>query len=170
MRKISVANRPKFRPKNTKVAPEKSQRPAKSAAELSADFTKYAWKRAELFYVCYYLKILDNFAKVDHSIHWFTRLFSYYCASRIFVNANKISFFKTVCVRPKFCCHRLNFLVDLAENICHEVATSTNIGKVLKKCLFSRLTIKTQNLSYLQTKKAYIQEQGVTKKSHVKCC
>jgi hypothetical protein len=33
----SVANRPKFLPQNAKMAPEKYQRPKKSAAEFSAD-------------------------------------------------------------------------------------------------------------------------------------
>jgi hypothetical protein len=34
---LSVANRPKFLPQNAKVAPEKHQRPKKSAAEFYVD-------------------------------------------------------------------------------------------------------------------------------------
>jgi hypothetical protein len=47
----SVANWPKFRPQNTKVAPEKSQQPEETAAEFFADFSKNGRKVAELFYV-----------------------------------------------------------------------------------------------------------------------
>jgi hypothetical protein len=49
----SVANRPKFRSQNAKMAPEKSQRPRKSAAEFYADFHKNGRKEAELFEVCF---------------------------------------------------------------------------------------------------------------------
>jgi hypothetical protein len=45
----SVANRPKFLPQNTKVAPEKSQRPRKSAAKFYAEFPKLAEKRQNFF-------------------------------------------------------------------------------------------------------------------------
>jgi hypothetical protein len=44
----SVADRPKFQPQNTKVAPEKSLRPRKSAAEFSAELPKNGRKEAEL--------------------------------------------------------------------------------------------------------------------------
>jgi hypothetical protein len=56
----SVANRPKFLPQNTKVAPEKSQRPRKSAAEFYVEFPKNGRKGAELLEVCFSLEILDN--------------------------------------------------------------------------------------------------------------
>jgi hypothetical protein len=45
----SVANRPKFLPQTAKVAPQKSQRPRKSAAKFSADLPKNGRKGAELF-------------------------------------------------------------------------------------------------------------------------
>jgi hypothetical protein len=48
----SVANWQKFRPQNTKVSPQKSQRPEKSAAEFLADFNKNGRKVAELFLNC----------------------------------------------------------------------------------------------------------------------
>jgi hypothetical protein len=54
----SVANRPKFLPQNPKVAPEKSQRPRKSVAEFYADFPKNGRKGAELFELCFSLKIM----------------------------------------------------------------------------------------------------------------
>jgi hypothetical protein len=57
----SVANRPKFWAQNAKAAAEKSPRPRKSAAELSADFTKYDRKGAELFMCVVYLKSLIIF-------------------------------------------------------------------------------------------------------------
>jgi hypothetical protein len=56
--RASVANRPKFLPQNAKVAPEKSLRPRKSAAQFYADFPKNGRKGAELFDVCFLLKIL----------------------------------------------------------------------------------------------------------------
>jgi hypothetical protein len=49
MLKVSVANWPKFLPQNAKVAPEKTQRPKKSAAEFSADLTRNCRKGAEFF-------------------------------------------------------------------------------------------------------------------------
>jgi hypothetical protein len=42
------------------VAPEKSQRQRKSAAEFYAEFPKNDRKGAELLEVCFSLKILDN--------------------------------------------------------------------------------------------------------------
>jgi hypothetical protein len=45
----SVANWQIFRPQNTKVAPKKSQRLEKSAAEFFADLPKNGRKVAELF-------------------------------------------------------------------------------------------------------------------------
>jgi hypothetical protein len=54
---ISVANRPKFLPQNTKVAPEKSQRPRKSEVEFSAELPKNGRKEADLLKVCFSLKI-----------------------------------------------------------------------------------------------------------------
>jgi hypothetical protein len=45
----SVANWQKFRPQNTKVAPQKSQRPEKSAAEFSAFKKKLAEKWPNFF-------------------------------------------------------------------------------------------------------------------------
>jgi hypothetical protein len=47
--RTSVANWQKFRPQNTKVAPKKSQRPDKSAAEFSTNLAKSGRKEAELF-------------------------------------------------------------------------------------------------------------------------
>jgi hypothetical protein len=44
----------------TKVVPEKSQRPRKSAAEFYADFPKNGRKGAEFFELCFALKILNN--------------------------------------------------------------------------------------------------------------
>jgi hypothetical protein len=48
----SVANWQKFRLQNTKVAPQKYQRPEKSAAEFLADFYRNGRKVAELFLRC----------------------------------------------------------------------------------------------------------------------
>jgi hypothetical protein len=48
----SVANRPKFLPQNANVAPEKAQRPRKSAAELSAGLPKKWQKRGRTFLKC----------------------------------------------------------------------------------------------------------------------
>jgi hypothetical protein len=45
----SVANWQKFRPQNTKVAPQKYQRPEKSAAEFLADFIEMAEKWPNFF-------------------------------------------------------------------------------------------------------------------------
>jgi hypothetical protein len=60
----SVANWQKFRPQNTKVAPQKSQRPEKSAAEFSADIENNGRKVAELFFeVCYSHKSFDFWQK-----------------------------------------------------------------------------------------------------------
>jgi hypothetical protein len=51
---VSVANWPKFRPQNTKVAPKKSQRPEETAVEFFADFSKTDRKVAELFCCVYF--------------------------------------------------------------------------------------------------------------------
>jgi hypothetical protein len=45
----SVANWPKFRPQNTKVALKKYERPENSAADFFEDFTKSGKIVAELF-------------------------------------------------------------------------------------------------------------------------
>jgi hypothetical protein len=45
----SVANWQKFRPQNTKVAPQKSQQPNKSAAKFSTNLPENGRKDAELF-------------------------------------------------------------------------------------------------------------------------
>jgi hypothetical protein len=48
-KKISVANQPKFRPQNAKVAPEKTQRPRKSVTKFSVDYPKNGRNGVELF-------------------------------------------------------------------------------------------------------------------------
>jgi hypothetical protein len=50
----SVANWPKLRPQNTKVAPYKSQRPEETVAEFFADFSKIGRKVAKLFCCVYF--------------------------------------------------------------------------------------------------------------------
>jgi hypothetical protein len=61
----SVANRPKFLPQNAKVAPQKSQRPRKSAAEFYSELQKMAEKGPNFFEVWFSHKILDTLKKTN---------------------------------------------------------------------------------------------------------
>jgi hypothetical protein len=116
--KCSVANRPK-------VAPEKSQRPRKSAAEFYAEFPKNGRKGAELLEVCFSLKILDNLQNSTLKSHDLSDFFPITMHQKLLI---KLAFFRKDGVRS-------NFSVDLADNLCQKLAT-------LMKCLWSSFEYK----------------------------